>query len=308
MALVLPARNEERLLPETLEGVPDFVGRVYVVDDASTDGTARVAEEAAARDGRVRLLRHETNTGPGGAIITGYREALREGFDLVVVAGADNQMDLSEMPKFLDPLVEGRADYVKGNRFLLPELERMPLTRFLGNLIITALTKVASGWYSTADVVEGYTATTREAIERIDWDRAWKGYGYPMDFLIRVNAYGLRLLDVPRKAIYRPGVRQSQIKGLPYALRASPMLLRGFLWRLWYKYVLRSFHPLVLFWAAGIVLLPLGVLFGIYLVYLQASGLGVSGPKAVLCALLLLSGFQSLTFAMLFDMEASQNA
>lgn len=305
MALVLPARDEERLLPPTLAEVPDFVDRVIVVDDGSTDGTARVTEEAARRDPRIRLVRHPTSDGPGGAIITGYRTASDEGFDLVAVAGADHQMDLAELPRLLDPLVEGRADYAKGNRFLRPELDRMPWNRFLGNLIITALTKIASGFYKTADVVEGYTAVTREAIERIDWSRAWRGYGYPMDFLIRVNAYGLRLADVPRAAIYRPGVRQSQIRPLRYALRVSPMLWTGFLWRLKHKYLIHDFHPLVLFYALALICLPVGVLFGFWLVYLQWSGFGVSGPKAVFDALLLLSGFQSLFFAMLFDMQVS---
>ncbi len=301
----MPAHNEEILLADTLRGVPEIVDKVYVVDDASTDSTCDVAAREAACDPRIFLIKQPANSGPGGAIITGYRAAFKENFDLVAVVGADNQMDLAELPKFLDPLVEGRADYAKGNRFLAPEYTRMPATRFFGNILITALTKIASGYYKTADVVEGYTAITREAIERIDWSKAWHGYGYPMDFLIRINAYGLRLVDVPRRAIYLPGVRQSQIKGLRYALRVSPMLLQGFLWRLWYKYLLRDFHPLVLFYAMALSLLPAGILFGLYLLWRQWVGLGVSGPKAVLDALMLLSGFQALFFAMLFDMEVS---
>ena len=279
--------------------------RVFVVDDASTDGTARVVEAAAHRDPRVRLIRHPANAGPGGAIVTGSRAAWDEKIDLVAVAGADHQMDLAELPRLLDPLVDGRADYAKGNRFLRPELARMPLHRFVGNIIITALTKIASGFYKTADVVEGYTAITREGIERIDWSRAWKGYGYPMDFLIRVNAHGLRLADVPRAAIYRPGVRQSQIKPLRYALRVSPMLWSGFLWRLKYKYLIHDFHPLVLFYAMALTCLPVGILFGFWLVWLQWAGHGVSGPKAIFDALLLVSGSQSLFFAMFFDMQVS---
>ena len=106
------------------------------------------------------------------------------------------------------------------------------------------------------DVVDGYTAISKKAIDTIDWTRAWKDYGYPMDFLIRLNAYGFKLLDIPRTAIYLPGERQSQIKGIGYALRVSPMLLKGFLWRLKFKYIYTDFHPLVFFYYLSFILLP----------------------------------------------------
>jgi hypothetical protein len=155
------------------------------------------------------------------------------------------------------------------------------------------------------DVVDGYTAINRNALETIDWDSAWHGYGYPMDFLIRLNAYGFRVKDIPRRAIYLPGERQSQIKGLRYALRVSPMLVRGFFWRLWNKYVLWNFHPLVFFYYTGLVLFPLGILMGLWLVYEQIIGVGVSGPRAILDALLIITGLQFLLFAMMFDMQES---
>ena len=213
---------------------------------------------------------------------------------------------------FLDPLVEGRADYVKGNRFLLSQLEdtvqKMPRLRFFANWVITALTKVASGYYKVMDVVEGYTAISKQAIDTINWSQAWRRYGYPMDFLIRLNAYGMRVLDVPRTAIYLPGERQSQIKGVRYALQVSPMLLRNFFWRLRFKYIYRDFHPLVFFYYLSFLLLPAGFLSGLYLVVdkLFMGGAAVTAPKAILVALLLLSGIQLLLFAMLFDMQESE--
>jgi glycosyltransferase involved in cell wall biosynthesis len=293
VALVIPAYNEQRLIRPTLEDVP------------------AVLQECAARDARVDVIRHPANRGPGAAIVTGYQRVLAEGYDLAVVCGGDHQMPLDEVTHLLDPLIDGRADYVKGNRFMrrarsLASIPgSMPRTRVAANMLITMLTKIASGYYKVADVVEGYTAINREALERIDWERAWPGYGYPMDFLIRLNAHGLRVLDVPRRAIYLPGERQSQIRGLRYALRVSPMLVRGFFWRLWTKYVLWDFHPLVFFFALGLTLLPSGVLFGCFLVWQQLSHRGVSGPRAVLCALLIITGLQSLLFAMLFDMQES---
>lgn len=311
VALVIPAHNEERLIGQTLDCVPPLVDKVFVVDDASTDRTGDMVHRSVRPGKHVELVRHSNNHGPGGAIITGYKHALAEDFDLVVVVGGDNQMPLDQMTCFLDPLVEGRADYAKGNRFMrrqyaIAEIPRiMPKTRLLGNALITALTKIASGYYKVADVVDGYTAITREALEAIDWDSAWQGYGYPMDFLIRLNAYGFRTKDIPRRAIYLQGERQSQIKGLRYALRVSPMLVRGFFWRLWNKYVLWNFHPLVFFYLAGLALFLSGIIMGGWLVYLQVAGVGVSGPKAILDALLIITGLQFLLFGMLFDMQES---
>ena len=308
ISLVIPAYNEEKLIKPTLEHVPPCIDRIYVVDDASTDRMAQVVADLGRQDPRIVLLSHEKNEGPGQAIITGYLRSSADGYDISVVVGGDYQMPLEEVHLFLDPLIDGKADYTKGNRFLLwaTTREKMPRIRILGNIIITALTKISSGYYKIMDVVDGYTAITKEAIDRIDWTRAWKKYGYPMDFMIRLNAYGFRVKDVARRPIYIRGERQSQIKGLGYALRVSPMLIRGFFWRMFFKYVYLDFHPLVFFFFCGMVLLPLGFFFGVYLVYQEVADIGVSGPRAILCALCIITGLQFLLFGMWFDMEASK--
>lgn len=310
IGLVLPSYNEKKLIGPTLDAVPDYVDRVYVVDDASTDDMAQIVKKYMENDDRIELVQHDKNTGPGGAVISGYKGALKDDCDISVVAGGDNQMPFDEMPRLLDPIINGEADYVKGNRFMkqrmhigmIPEI--MPKLRVIGNIIITALTKISSGFYKVADVVDGYTATTKEVIHAVNWDKAWKGYGYPMDFLIRMNAYGFKAKDIPRRAIYTPDERQSQIKPLRYVIKVSPMLLRGFLWRLRFRYILLDFHPLVFFYYASFILLPTGVLLGLRLIYQQfIIHSGVSGPQATLCALFLITGFQCLLFAMLFDMQ-----
>lgn len=313
IALVIPAYNEEKLIRPTLESVPGIVDRIYPVDDVSPDKQNTVIEKCAEKDSRITLLKHTENQGPGGAIITGYLRASQEGYDIVVVVGGDNQMPLGEMSRFLDPLIDGRADYAKGNRFLSSQLDdtlaKMPLLRLIGNWMIAIVAKIASGYYKIADFVDGYTAITKEGIDRINWSKAWKGYGYPMDFLVRCNAYSLRVIDVPRTAIYLPGERQSQIKGLKYFLRVSPMLLRDFFWRLRFKYLYRDFHPLFLFYWLSFILLPLGALLAAYLVigYFGGNPEIVTGSRSVLAALLLLSGLQFFLFAMFFDMEEGKS-
>jgi glycosyltransferase involved in cell wall biosynthesis len=307
ISLVVPAYNEEKLIKPTLENVPELIDKVYVVNDASTDNMLEVIEQIRARDGRIETINHETNLGVGQSIIDGYQKSAKEKFDIVVVIGGDFQMDLSEVADFLDPIIDGEVDYTKGNRFLsgMGAFDRMPKLRLVGNMLISAMTKIASGYYKVVDVVDGYTAISRRAIESINWDRAWKGYGYPMNFLIQLNMKGFKIKDIPRTAIYLEGERQSQIKGVRYALKVSPMLFRGFFWRIINKYAFRNFHPLVFFYLFGLILLPLGLLDGFYLIYKQIIGRGVSGPQAVLDALLLITGVQFLLFAMLFDMQES---
>ncbi len=309
IALVIPAYNEERLIGKTLEKVPPLFDRIFVVDDCSPDNQCEVVRKRAQVDPRIQLISHKENSGPGASIITGYLASAQEKNDVTVVVGGDDQMDLDQVIRFLDPLIDGKADYAKGNRFLLKELaetmRRMPKIRLWANWIITLLTKVASGYYGIMDVVDGYTAITLDAIQTIRWEDAWKKYGYPMDFLVRLNGYGFRVVDVPRKAIYTPGERQSQIKGFRYAWSVSPMLIRDFFWRLRFKYVYRSFHPLIFFYFFGAILTLFGFSAGVFLIWdkLFSSGMLVTGPKAILVALSLISGFQFLLFAMFFDMQ-----
>jgi glycosyltransferase involved in cell wall biosynthesis len=307
ISLVIPAHNEEKLIRPTLEHVPELIDRIYVIDDGSTDNMVQVVRECMQKDKRIKLIQHEKNLGCGQGVITGYKASLAEGYDIAVVVGGDYQMPLDQVTNLLDPIIAGQADYAKGCRFLEDSgsFKNMPKLRLVANMIISALTKIASGYYKIIDVVDGYTAITRRAIELVNWDKAWKGYGYPMDFLIRLNERGLRVVDVPRRAIYLPGERQSQIKGVRYALRVSPMLVRGFFRRILYKYIVRDFHPLAFFYLIGLILAPTGLIYGLVLVWRQLVGIGVTGPQAIMCALLLIMGVQFTLFAMLFDMQES---
>ena len=309
ISLVIPAYREQKLIRDTLANIPKVIDRIYVVDDCSPDNQNDVVLRSAVDDSRITLLKHTVNQGPGGAIITGYLQSSKDGYDITVVVGGDFQMDLKEVNRFLDPIIDDQAEYTKGNRFVIEKYEetvrRMPKIRFFGNWIITALTKIASGYFNVMDVVDGYTAISKKAIDTIDWSKAWKRYGYPMDFLIRMNAYRYRVLDIPRTSIYLPGERQSQIKGFNYARKVAPMLLRAFMWRLRFKYLYLDFHPLVFFYFLSFALLPVGTALGCYMVVdkLFLGGTFVTAPKAILDALSLISGSQFLLFAMLFDRE-----
>ncbi len=306
VALVVPAYKEEKMIRATMEGAGKQFDRIYVIDDCSPDKTASIVEAHSKKDRRVVLLRHEKNKGVGQAIITGYKQAAKDGCDIAVVVGGDNQMDLADVDNLLEPIVKGEADYVKGNRWMWHSLDVMPRHRFFGNSSLSLLTKLASGYWKIFDTQDGYTATTRNLIETVDWSKAWKGYGYVSDWLIRLNVYGFRVKDVPRRPIYLEGERQSQIGIGRYMVRVLPMLMKGFFWRLKEKYIVRDFHPLVFFYILGLILTPVGFLTGLWLIWHSLFVGGVSGSTAVLVAMMLILGLQSTFFAMFFDMEASK--
>ncbi|MFA5778938.1 MAG: glycosyltransferase family 2 protein [Elusimicrobiota bacterium] len=302
IALVIPARNEEKLILQTLNNIPEYVDGIFVINDGSTDSTGKLVENYSNK--KVKLLTHKKCLGPGAAIITGYKKSIEENFDIVVVCGGDNQMPLDQMTDLINPIIEGKADYTKGNRFMEggERLSDMPLTRIFGNTIISLLTKIASGYYEIFDVVDGFTAINKKALTAINWDKAWKKYGYPMDFLVRLNIHRCVAIDIPRRAIYLSGVRQSQIKGFSYALRVSPMLLKNFFYRLYKRYLIGDFHPLIFMYVSGLILMCSGFSVGLYIIIVKVNGQMPTGATAILSALLMIFGGQSFLFGMLFDM------
>lgn len=197
--LVIPAYQEERLLPRTLRRVPAFIAGVVVVDDASLDHTSDAARDVG--DARLVLERHPVNLGVGAAIRTGYRRALAEGASIVVVMAADDQMDPGDLPALLQPILEGRADYVKGNRLKHPERRQMPLLRRAAAHTLGWLTARATG-YSISDSQCGYTAISAAALRALRLDELWPRYGYPNDLLGLLSGARLRVTEVPVRPVY----------------------------------------------------------------------------------------------------------
>jgi glycosyltransferase involved in cell wall biosynthesis len=305
VAVVVPAYREAQLIGETLRGVPGFVDRVYVVDDASDDGTAEAAR--ALGDGRVQVLRHERNGGVGASIVTGYKRALADGVDVTAVMAADNQMDPDDLEKLVRPVAAGNVDYAKANRLVSGEAWRViPRSRYLGNAVLSLLTKIASGYWHVADSQSGYTAISRDALAALDLDRVYRKYGFPNDMLVHLNVYNARVRDFPSRPVYGVGER-SGIKIRSVVPRISWLLLKGFLWRLREKYVIRDFHPLVFFYTLGIVMTLVGLVLGIVETVLRIGGNDVSVGTVVLVALLLIAGSQFTLFAMWFDMESNKD-
>jgi glycosyltransferase involved in cell wall biosynthesis len=305
VAVVVPARDEEALVGATIEGIPQFVDRIYVVDDASGDGTAAAAR--ATGDSRVEVIAHERNEGVGGAIVTGYRRAVADGIDVACVMAADNQMDPGDLERIARPVALGEVDYTKANRLVSGEAWRaIPRTRYLGNAVLSFLTKIASGYWHVADSQSGYTAASREILEQLDLERVYRGYGFPNDMLVHLNVWNARVRDVTARPVYGVG-ETSGIRYRRVVPRISWLLIKGFFWRMREKYVIRDFHPLVLFYALGFLMTIVGLGLGIAETVLRILGNEVSVATVVLVALLLTFGSQFTLFAMWFDMESNKD-
>jgi glycosyltransferase involved in cell wall biosynthesis len=307
LAVVVPAHDEERLLPETLAGIPGFVDRIVVVDDCSRDGTAAAASAVAERDPRVVVVLHERNLGVGAAIVTGYGRALEERIDVTCVMAADNQMDPTDLEAIAGPVARGEVEYAKANRLFTGQAwQVIPRHRYLGNAMLSLLTKIASGYWHVADSQSGYTAISLPMLERLDLDRLYPRYGFPNDMLVHLNVWNARVRDVPSRPVYGVGER-SGIKLWKVVPTISWLLLKAFFWRLREKYVIRDFHPLVFFYLLGIVMSLVGLGLGISLVVLRSLGEQITAATVVLVALLLIFGSQFTLFAMWFDMESNKD-
>ncbi len=266
VAVVVPAYNEESLVGRVIDTVPDFVDRVYAVDDCSTDDTwaeirAHAGREVPISDGgeinspfdrRVVPIRHPDNRGVGAAIKTGYRHAREDDIDVTAVMAGDGQMEPEMLARIIQPVVDGRADYAKGNRLSTPGFrEGMSAWRSFGNWLLTFLTKVASGYWEMVDPQNGYTAISGRALSELAIDDVYDDYGFANALLVRLNVHDMRVADVTVPAVY--GDEQSTIRYSTFVPKLSALLLWGFLWRLRAKYLVREFHPLAFLYGIGAV-------------------------------------------------------
>ncbi|MCQ6963404.1 glycosyltransferase family 2 protein [Methanolobus chelungpuianus] len=301
IGVVVPAYNEEKLIRTTIGGIPAYIKRIYVINDASTDRTAEVL--GSINDPRLFVITHEQNQGVGAAIKHGYKRALQEDMDIVVVMGGDNQMNPAHLPGLLMPIIEGKADYTKGNRLSCDEFRcGMSSWRLLGNNMLSLVTKIGSGYWHIMDPQNGYTAISKHALSNIGIDSLYTYYGYCNDMLVKLNTFGFRTLDVTMPAHY--GEEKSSIKYGRYMSKVSVMLFRKFLWRLKVKYSVMSFHPLIFFYVFGMLFLPVGVLTGLYILLSGLlTGWPVPASLPLVGALFFIAGLQMILFAMLFDMR-----
>jgi glycosyltransferase involved in cell wall biosynthesis len=307
VCVVIPAYNEEHLIGHTVNGIPDFIDKIVVVDDCSKDETATKVRALQVSNPKLQLISLEANGGVGVAIRTGYIWCRDNDIDVAVVMAGDGQMDPLDLPALLDPVVEGRTDYSKGNRLVTGEAwKKIPHVRYIGNSALTLLTKIASGYWHVTDSQTGYTALNKKALKMIPLEEIYPRYGMPNDLLVTLNIYNFRVTDVPVNPIYGIGEKSGiKIKKVIFSL--SFLISRLFIKRMVQKYVIRDFHPLIFFYLFGFLLLAidLPLILRMLIVWADTGSIPpINALTVVFCTFL---GFQSIFFAMLFDMESNKD-
>lgn len=295
-----PGLNESQFIGNVIETLPDYVDKIVVIDDGSTDGMADVVRNM--NNPRVHLIVNEVNMGAGASVSKGYKVAQEEGADIAVSMAADGQMDPQYLPMILDEIVENKFDFAKGNRFFArAAFSNMPLMRVIGNVGLTFMTKMASGYWDIFDAQNGYYAIGPRALKQLDFDGMTKGWPFENDILIHLNILGMRVTDVPIPAVY--GEEISDIKIWKIIFPFTFFLMKRFVYRIFRKYVLDGFHPIALFMTTGSLLFGWGLLFGIYEVIVHWGKQPAATGIVMLAVLPFLMGFQLLLQAFVLDIQ-----
>ncbi len=240
IGVVVPANNEERFIGTVIDTMPDFVDKIYVVNDASTDNTLDIALNKSNQNIKITVIDRENSGGVGAAIISGHEKALKDNMDVIAVMAGDGQMDPFVLPLILDPVVDGKADYSKGNR-LSNQKDRteMPAWRAFGNFLLTNLSRISSGYWHISDPQNGYTAISVEILRKLDLNHIEKGFAFENNMLVNLNVIGSRVIDIPHPSIYRG--QKSKIRYSEFIIKTSWILLKDYIWRIWAKYLRKSY-------------------------------------------------------------------
>ncbi len=302
IAVAIPCYKVTRHVLEVIQAIGPEVEAIYAVDDACPDGSGRFIEEHN-RDPRVRVLYNPENRGVGGAIVTAYQAAMADRMDIVVKIDGDGQMNPALLPSFVRPLLQGRADYTKGNRFFRPEsVQGMPPVRLFGNAMLSFLTKLSCGYWNVMDPTNGYTAVRTSVLAELPLDKLEQRYFFETDMLFRLNTVRAVVKDIPMDSVYAN--EESNLK----VGRVLPEFLKKHISRLWrryvYNYLVRDFNVGTLYSLSGVLLLLAGTAFG---TWHWVSGNFNSHPATsgtvMLAALPVLIGIQSLIAFLHYDVS-----
>lgn len=307
IGVVVPCYREETQIGVVIDTMPDFVDRIVVVDDKSPDNTVNVVREYQKKNDKIELICHENNQGVGAAISSGYVWCRENGMDIAAVMAGDAQMDPADLPAILDPVADGITDYSKGNRLITGEAWRkIPKVRYFGNTSLTLLTKIASGYWHVTDSQTGYTALNRRCLELLPLEDIYPRFGMPNDFLVTLNIYNMRVMDVPINPLYGVGERSKMvIHRTVFALLA--LMTRLFLKRMVRKYIIRDFHPLVFFYLTGFLLgiIACPITIRLFIVWFETGSFKTI--NALAAGFTIIMCLQFMLFAMWFDMDYNRD-
>ena len=304
IAVVIPCFRVEGSIGVVLAALPRYVKYIIVVDDASPDRTAKLVEILAVKDRRITLIQHKKNMGVGGAMRTGFQKALELEAHIVVKVDGDDQMDLTYLPDMLSPLIEGRADYTKGNRFKdFIALQKMPSFRRVGNMGLSFLTKAATGYWNLFDPTNGFVAIRSNALAQIPLNRVANSFFFETSMLANLYMVGAVIKDVSMPARY--GNETSNLSIRKTLLEFPLKLLQTLLRRVFIKYMIYDFSMASIYIIAGLPLLIFGLIFGsIKWVDFAIQNIPAPTGTVMLPTLSVLLGIQFLIAAIEIDLRA----
>jgi len=301
IGVVVPAFNEEKLIQKTILGIPDYVDQIVAIDDLSTDKTYQKLKSLQPGNRKLVTIKHEKNLGVGGSIMTGYKKLFDQDIDIAVVMAGDNQMDPQHLPLLLDKIIDGGFDVSKGNRFMhRRELTKMPFYRFIGNIFLTFLTKLASGYWSIFDVSNGYVASKIQILKLVEFSKVKNRFEFETSMLINLNIAGAKVADVSIPAVY--GTEVSDLKVWEVLPGLLWTLFSGFWQRVFYKYVFPNTHPVAVFLFTGTALMLIGVAIGIWSIIV--TGGHPTASTAILALLPFILGFQFCLTSLVIDIQS----
>lgn len=303
IAVVIPAYKVTRHIEEVIGGIGKEVKHIIVVDDACPEHSGESVQ--ALKDSRITVLFHDKNQGVGGATVTGYEKAIELGADIVVKIDGDGQMNPSDIPHLVAPLIANLADYAKGNRFSSVEnLEAMPFVRVLGNAGLSFMTKLSSGYWTVTDPTNGFTAIRRELLEELRLAKLHRRFFFESDMLFRLNLLGAAVADVPMKAVY--GSEKSNLSVTKSLFQFPWLHFVNHMKRIFYSYYLREMSIASFELPFGLGLLGFGVIYGIN-AWAQASAAGVATTtgNVMIAALPIIIGFQLVLAFLSYDIAST---
>ncbi len=301
ISVVIPSYKVSKYILDVIKDIPEFVNHIIVVDDKCPQNSGQIAKTSS--DSRVIVCYNEKNLGVGGAVITGYKKALELNSDIVIKIDGDGQMDVNYMQKLIQPILDGKADYTKGNRFTdFKALRAMPKVRLFGNSGLSFLVKAASGYWNLMDPTNGYTAINKHALEELDLDNIAKRYFFESDMLINLNIENAVVVDVEIPAKY--GDEESSLSITKTLVGFPPKLFKGLCKRIFLKYFIYDFNMLSLYLVVGLPMLLFGIVFGsIKWIEAIVSNIETSTGTIMLAVLPIILGTQFILQAIQIDMN-----
>lgn len=298
----IPCYNEENFIDKTLSALPEYVDKVYVTDDGSTDHTQQVIKKFVKKDPRIVLLVNTPNMGNGYSVVNGFKHAIKDNCDIACIVAGDNQYPTEYLSNLIDGVIDEKYDYVKGNRFFHKrELEQMPRFRKIGNVVMSIISKFASGYYSISDPLNSFSAININILKRMNLNDISHRYDFENSFLLHMYLNDATIKDIPVPAKYEG--EESNIVLRTYVVYTSKTLIKSFFTRISQKYIVFSFHPVGLFLISGLTLFLFGLIYGVFIVLKSIGPQTASTATVMLSIVPFIVGFQLLLQAIVLDIQ-----